>query len=130
MYEQYYGLREKPFGLLPDPSFMFWSREHTMAYAMLEYGVLNHAGFTVITGGIGCGEKTIGSIGDEIGEIDHAFFESEPSGVQLGQIEKISHQPFETTSLRSNNRRRPLLIGCSAFTDGFGEPANRGKWCA
>lgn len=59
MYEQYYGLREKPFGLLPDPSFMFWSREHTMAYAMLEYGVLNHAGFTVITGGIGCGKTTL-----------------------------------------------------------------------
>lgn len=59
MYESYYNLREKPFGLLPDPSFIYWSREHSIAYTMLEYGVLNHAGFTVITGGIGCGKTTL-----------------------------------------------------------------------
>lgn len=59
MYEQYYGLREKPFGMLPDPGFIYWSHAHSMAYTMLEYGVINNAGFTVITGGIGCGKTTL-----------------------------------------------------------------------
>ena len=59
MYERFYGLHEKPFGLLPDPSFIYWSHAHSMAYTMLEYGVINNAGFTVITGGIGCGKTTL-----------------------------------------------------------------------
>lgn len=59
MYEVFYGLKEKPFSILPDPGFLFFSSGHTSAYAMLEYGVLNHAGFTVITGEIGCGKTTL-----------------------------------------------------------------------
>jgi type II secretory pathway predicted ATPase ExeA len=59
MYEQFYNLHEKPFGLLPDPAFIYWSHAHSMAYTMLEYGVLSNAGFTVITGGIGCGKTTL-----------------------------------------------------------------------
>jgi len=59
MYEAYYGLAEKPFSILPDPEFIFWSRAHSMAYAMMEYGVMNQAGFTVITGDVGCGKTTL-----------------------------------------------------------------------
>jgi len=59
MYEQFYRLREKPFGMLPDPDFIYWSQGHSMAYTMLEYGVINNAGFTVITGDIGCGKTTL-----------------------------------------------------------------------
>ena len=59
MYEEYFGLKEKPFSILPDPEFLYWSRQHDMAYTMLEYGVLNQAGFTVITGDIGCGKTTL-----------------------------------------------------------------------
>jgi general secretion pathway protein A len=59
MYEAYYNLREKPFSLLPDPSFIYWGHRYSMAYTMLEYGIMNHAGFTVITGEIGCGKTTL-----------------------------------------------------------------------
>jgi general secretion pathway protein A len=59
MYEEYFGLTEKPFSILPDPDFLFWTQGHTMAYSMLEYGILNQAGFTVITGDIGCGKTTL-----------------------------------------------------------------------
>jgi general secretion pathway protein A len=59
MYESHFKLREKPFGLLPDPYFIYWSQVHSMAYTMLEYGVMSNAGFTVITGGIGCGKTTL-----------------------------------------------------------------------
>lgn len=59
MYETYYRLREKPFSILPDPDMIYWGRNHRLALAMLEYGIMNSAGFTVITGEIGCGKTTL-----------------------------------------------------------------------
>jgi type II secretory pathway predicted ATPase ExeA len=59
MYEAYYGLREKPFSILPDPDLIFWGSNHRLAYSMLEFGVMNSAGFTVITGEIGSGKTTL-----------------------------------------------------------------------
>jgi putative secretion ATPase (PEP-CTERM system associated) len=59
VYEKFYGLREKPFSLLPDPSFLYLSRKHQMALALLEYGLANQAGFTVISGEIGAGKTTL-----------------------------------------------------------------------
>lgn len=59
MYQSFYGLREKPFSIQPDPEFLFMSQRHTLAYTMLEYGLLSRAGFTVICGDIGCGKTTL-----------------------------------------------------------------------
>jgi general secretion pathway protein A len=59
MYEAFYGLRGKPFTILPDPDMIYWGRMHSMAYTMLEFGVMNNAGFTVITGEIGSGKTTL-----------------------------------------------------------------------
>jgi general secretion pathway protein A len=59
MYEQFFGLTEKPFSIQPDPSFLYWGRTHRLAYAMLEYGVLNYAGISVISGEVGCGKTTL-----------------------------------------------------------------------
>src|ERR1700744_3438582 len=59
MYEAFYQLREKPFSILPDPDFIYWGKMHSMAFAMLEFGVVNNAGFTVITGEIGSGKTTL-----------------------------------------------------------------------
>jgi len=59
MYEAFYGLTERPFSIQPDPDFLFLSNRHSMAYAMLQYGITNRAGFTVICGDIGCGKTTL-----------------------------------------------------------------------
>ena len=59
MYKTHFGLREKPFSLLPDPSFLYLSDKHRMALALLQYGLSNQAGFTAITGGIGTGKTTL-----------------------------------------------------------------------
>jgi type II secretory pathway predicted ATPase ExeA len=59
MYEAFYSLKTKPFSIIPDPDFLYWAGPHSMAFAMLEYGVLNHAGFTVITGEVGAGKTTL-----------------------------------------------------------------------
>jgi general secretion pathway protein A len=59
IYNDHFGLAERPFTLLPDPDFLYWSEIHTRAYAMLEYGMLTHAPITVITGEIGAGKTTL-----------------------------------------------------------------------
>ena len=59
MYEAFYGFREKPFSILPDPSFLYFSRKHAMALDLLEYGLMNQAGFNIITGEIGTGKTTL-----------------------------------------------------------------------
>ena len=59
MYESFYNLKEKPFTLLPDPGFLFMSKKHQMALTLLEYGLYDHAGFTVISGEIGAGKTTL-----------------------------------------------------------------------
>lgn len=59
MYESYFGFQEKPFSLLPDPGFLYLGRKHSMALAMLQYGVRSQAGFTVIAGEIGSGKTTL-----------------------------------------------------------------------
>jgi general secretion pathway protein A len=59
MYESYYGLREKPFRLNPDPAFFFGSKGHRRALAYLEYGMHQGEGFIVVTGEIGAGKTTL-----------------------------------------------------------------------
>ncbi len=59
MYNEFFGLTEKPFSILPDPDYLYWGHNHSLAFSMLEYGILNQAGFTVITGEVGCGKTTL-----------------------------------------------------------------------
>lgn len=59
MYERYFGFKEKPFALTPDPAFLYPSRQHAMAMTMLEYGLDSQAAFTLLTGDIGSGKTTL-----------------------------------------------------------------------
>lgn len=59
MYEAYFGFDRKPFALSADSDFLYLGKIHSTAYAMLEYGVLHQAGFTVITGEVGSGKSTL-----------------------------------------------------------------------
>lgn len=59
MYEDYYGFKERPFQLSPDPRFFFASSHHQRALSYLQYGLDQGEGFIVITGPIGTGKTTI-----------------------------------------------------------------------
>lgn len=61
MYEQYYGLSERPFSLTPDPRFVFLSQRHRDALAHLLYGVGRggSGGFVQLTGEVGTGKTTL-----------------------------------------------------------------------
>lgn len=59
MYQQFFGLREMPFNITPDPRFLFLSPTHQEALEHLRYGVAEKKGFIVLTGEVGCGKTTI-----------------------------------------------------------------------
>lgn len=59
MYESYFGLRENPFSLSPDPRFLYCSPQHEEALHHLLYGINERKGFMVIVGGIGTGKTTL-----------------------------------------------------------------------
>ena len=59
MYEQYYGLRERPFDLSPNPRFLFLSRGHKEALTHLRYGLGGRPGLTVLIGEAGTGKTTL-----------------------------------------------------------------------
>jgi len=59
MYEDSYGLRYKPFGIAPDPHFLFLTGQHREAATGLIYAILKHRGLMTITGEAGTGKTTI-----------------------------------------------------------------------
>ncbi len=59
MYEQFYGLRENPFEVTPNPEYIFLGENHREALAQLLYGVREKKGFIVITGEVGTGKTTL-----------------------------------------------------------------------
>jgi len=59
MYEQFYGFREMPFNITPDPKFLFLSPSHMEALQHLRYGIDQKKGFIVLTGEVGCGKTTV-----------------------------------------------------------------------
>ena len=59
MYEQFYGLKQKPFEITPDPRFLYMSEQHREAYARLTYSLSESKGFTVVTGEGGTGKTTL-----------------------------------------------------------------------
>ena len=59
LYLEHFQFRERPFALLPDPDFLFWSKGHTRAFSVLEYGLMTQAPITVLTGEVGTGKTTL-----------------------------------------------------------------------
>jgi general secretion pathway protein A len=59
MYEKFYGLRERPFELTPNPAYLFMTPRHREALATLQYGLSGRKGFTVVIGEAGTGKTTL-----------------------------------------------------------------------
>ncbi len=59
MYESFFGFREQPFSLTPDPRFLWLSETHQEGLATLVYGITRHKGFLLLTGEVGTGKTTL-----------------------------------------------------------------------
>lgn len=59
MYREYFGLKEKPFSIAPNPHFFYMSGQHREALAHLIYGIKGEGGFVLLTGEVGTGKTTV-----------------------------------------------------------------------
>jgi len=59
MYKKFFGLRENPFNVNPDPRFLFSTRHTEEAFAVLSYGIQSRKGFITLTGEVGTGKTTL-----------------------------------------------------------------------
>jgi general secretion pathway protein A len=59
MYNDFYGFRESPFNITPDPRFLFMSERHREAFDHLLFGIRERKGFIQLTGEVGAGKTTL-----------------------------------------------------------------------
>ena len=59
VYLDYYGLKEPPFNITPNPRFLFFSAKHREAFNHLLYGIRERKGFVQLTGEVGSGKTTL-----------------------------------------------------------------------
>ncbi len=85
MYESFYGLKEKPFNLTPDPDYLYMSPGHENVYSHLEYAIQESKGFVVVTGEVGSGKTTL---------INY-LLRKIPQAIQVGIINNTFVQPQE-----------------------------------
>lgn len=129
MYEAYYGLKERPFQLTPNPNCFFAGKLHKRALAYLQYGLSQGEGFIVITGDIGTGKTTIANqllarldpnqliakqivtsklAPDDLLRMVVSVFQLQPHDQsKAGYLEAISRY---LTSLAEQNKRALLLV--------------------
>lgn len=76
MYYDFFGFREPPFSIAPDPRYLYLSDRHKEALAHLMYGVGGQGGFIVITGEVGTGKTTV----------SRCFIDNAPDNVDMAII--------------------------------------------
>lgn len=76
MYYEFFGFREPPFSIAPDPRYLYLSDRHKEALAHLMYGVQGQGGFIVITGEVGTGKTTV----------SRCFLENVPDYVDIALV--------------------------------------------
>jgi general secretion pathway protein A len=105
MYQSFYGFREKPFNITPDPRFLYLSPTHQEALQHLKYGVQERKGFIVLVGEVGCGKTTL--CRRFLNELDPARFDTalilNPRITETQMLKAILTELGETKLGRSQN---------------------------
>jgi len=103
MYESFFALREPPFGLSPDPRFLWPSETHQEGFATLYYGITRRKGFLLLTGAPGAGKTTLlrAAIDQIPSEVDTALLmnTAELTGMDLFKLIAAEFRlsgPFES----------------------------------
>jgi general secretion pathway protein A len=105
MYQDFYGFREMPFNITPDPRFLYLSPTHQEALQHLKYGVSERKGFIVLVGEVGCGKTTL--CRRFLNELDPARFDTalilNPRVTETQMLKAILTELGETKLSRSQN---------------------------
>ena len=132
LYAEFFGLDARPFTLVPDPSFLYWSEQHKRAFLVLEFGIMSRAPITLITGEIGSGKTTLiqellrrisdsvtiglvsnaqGSRGEILRWVLHALGLAAPSGGgSAGYVEMFQHLQEFLVDEYAQGRRVALIF--------------------
>lgn len=112
MYEHFYGLRETPFSVQPDPRYAFPSVEHKVSIAKMRYAVDQKRGLAVLTGPVGSGKTTIANglqmTWDDDPTKTVAFLPGAPVRTP-GQFLRLILEAFGTPALRTEAQNRQAL---------------------
>lgn len=103
MYQEFYGFKEMPFNITPDPRFLYLSPTHQEALQHLKYGVQERKGFIVLVGEVGCGKTTL--CRRFLNEIDPARYDTalilNPRVTETQMLKAILTELGETKLARS-----------------------------
>ncbi|MFM6933679.1 MAG: XrtA/PEP-CTERM system-associated ATPase, partial [Novosphingobium sp.] len=125
MFDDFYGLKGKPFQLTPDATFYFESGTHRKALSYLSYGLAQGEGFVVITGEVGAGKSTL---------VAHLMATIDPSRLTAAQVvtssldgEEIIHVIAQAFGLMIEGHDKAAALGA---IEGFlHEEARAGRRC-
>ena len=113
MYLGFYGLREKPFSLSPDPRYLFLSASHREALAHLLYGIEEGEGFIEVIGQVGTGKTTLcRTLLDRIGSDAEIAYIFNPSPSEVELLSAINREFGLPTAART---RTDLLDALNQF---------------
>ena len=125
MFDDFYGLKGRPFQLTPDPAFYFESLTHRKALSYLGYGLAQGEGFVVITGEVGAGKSTL---------VAHLMSTIDPARLTAAQVvtskldgEELVHVVAQAFGLLIEGHDKATALGA---IEGFlHEEARTGRRC-
>jgi general secretion pathway protein A len=114
MYSSFFGFKEKPFTITPNPRFIFLSKNHKEAFAHLLYGIDSHAGFIELTGEVGTGKTTV--LRSLLNQLDSDTYRTalifNPSLSAIELLQNINHEYGISCEEQKNS---PLLQTLNQF---------------
>jgi len=125
MFDDFYGLKGRPFQLTPDPAFYFESLTHRKALSYLGYGLAQGEGFVVITGEVGSGKSTL---------VAHLMSTIDPARLTAAQVvtskldgEELVHVVAQSFGLLIEGHDKATALG--AIESFLHEEARAGRRC-
>lgn len=114
-YLKHFNLSEQPFGLTPDPEFLYWSKQHARAKAYMESTIWLADGFVVITGEIGSGKTTLlqsflSELGDDIVYAIVSQTQLTPTQFLRAVLTEFGFTPFNKRKVELLNMLNMFLI--------------------
>ncbi len=125
MFDDFYGLKGRPFQLTPDPAFYFESLTHRKALSYLGYGLAQGEGFVVITGEVGSGKSTL---------VAHLMSTIDPARLTAAQVvtskldgEELVHVVAQSFGLLIDGHDKAMALG--SIESFLHEEARAGRRC-